>query len=56
MMYALADAEKYWRHKRREVRNNECELFTEEECTNKMREYHNEYVICYNKEVNNPSN
>ena len=44
MMYALADAEKFWRHKRREVRNKECMLYTEEECTNKMKEYHDEYV------------
>ena len=27
MLYALADAEKFWRHKRREVRTGECELY-----------------------------
>ena len=48
MMYALADAEKFWRHKRREVRAGECELYTEEECTERMKEYHKEYVKLYN--------
>ena len=43
MMYALADAEKYWRHKRRQVINKECDLYTEDECTAKMREYRSEY-------------
>ena len=47
MLYALADAEKFWRHKRREVRNGECELYNEEFCTNKMKEYHEEYVRLY---------
>ena len=44
MMYALADAEKFWRHKRREVRNNQCTLYTEDECTERMKVYHEEYV------------
>ena len=43
MMYALADAEKFWRYKRREVRNKQCTLYTEEECTERMKEYHNEW-------------
>jgi len=47
MMYALADAEKFWRHKRREVRSGDCELYSEEFCTNKMKEYHEEYVRMY---------
>ena len=47
MMYALADAEKFWRQKRREVKSGECGLYTEEECTAKMKEYHEEYVRLY---------
>ncbi len=49
MMYALADAEKFWRHKRREVKSGDCTLYTEDECTAKMNEYHEEYVrVQYN--------
>ena len=50
MMYALADAEKFWRHKRREVREGVCKLYTEEECTERMKEYRKEYTI----QENNP--
>jgi len=47
MLYALADAEKFWRHKRRQVINGECTLYTEDECTAKMREYRAEYKRLY---------
>ena len=42
MLYALADAEKFWRHI-----NGECTLYTEDECTAKMREYRAEYKRLY---------
>ena len=38
--YALADAEKYWRHKRCQVKSGECDLYTEDECTDRMKSYH----------------
>ena len=37
--YALADAEKFWRHKRRQVKSGECDLYTEQDCTDHMKHY-----------------
>ena len=39
LTYALADAEKFWRHKRREVAAGQCDLYSESECTSKMKSY-----------------
>ena len=44
LYYACADAEKYWRHVRRQVRSGDNTLYTEEECTIKMKEYHSLYT------------
>ena len=40
LYYACADAEKYWRHVRRQVKSGENTLYTEDECTKKMKQYH----------------
>ena len=39
LSYACADAEKFWRHKRRQVKSGECDLYTEDECTDHMKNY-----------------
>ena len=41
--YALADAEKFWRHKRRQVQSGECDRYTEDECTDRMKHYRSLY-------------
>ena len=43
LQYALADAEKYWRHKRREVQSGQCDLYTSEDCTERMKHYRTLY-------------
>ena len=43
ILYALADAEKYWRQRRRKVQLGEDSLYTVGECTQKMYEYRNEF-------------
>ena len=45
--YALADAEKYWRHKRREVKSGDCDLYTEDDCTDRMKTYRSLYNDLY---------
>ena len=47
MLSALADAEKFWLHKRRQVKSGECDLYNEEFCTRKMKEYHAEWERLY---------
>ena len=37
---ACADAEKFWRHTRREVKSGQCDLYTEQDCTDRMKHYH----------------
>ena len=40
LYYACADGEKFWRYKRREVKAGQCDRYTEQDCTARMKHYH----------------
>ena len=40
LYYACADAEKYWRHTRKQVKSGNNTLYTEDDCTVNMKKFH----------------